>query len=593
MPTTLGSSFLIEPIPDDTFVPEDFNEEQREMARAAEEFVDGEVMPRLDEIQKKGPEVMPGLLKQAGEIGLLSIEIPEEFGGLGLDKASAMLVSETAAKEASFSISWGAHTGIGTLPIVYFGTDAQRNSYLPRLGTGEWIAAYALTEAGSGSDALAARTTAVRDGDAWVLDGTKQFITNAGFADVFVVFAQVDGDKFSAFIVERSDSGVSTGPEEQKLGIKGSSTRTLILESARIPADRLLGEIGRGHKIAFSILNVGRFKLGCGSVGAARECLEYSVGYARDRKQFGRPIIEFGMIQRKLADMASRLYAAESLGYRTAGLMDAATVEAKQEFPSPGPERDEALRAVLEEYTVECSIVKVFGTECLDFVADEALQILGGYGFLSDYPIERHFRDSRINRIFEGTNEVNRLIIPSTVLKRAAQGRLDYFAFIEAVKKEIAAGKVAAPERDGALSADVAACEQAKRLVAFAVDLLVSKNLQDLVTKQQHLEVLANMVIDTYAAASTVARTRKLVRTHPDADSANELDLTRIFVASANERIADGARRLVANELEGDEMLAAFRTIDTLAEFMPIATIAAKTRIAERISAGNLRFLDQ
>jgi alkylation response protein AidB-like acyl-CoA dehydrogenase len=593
MSSTVGASFLIEPIPEDTFVPEDFTAEQREMARAAADFVDGEVMSRLDDIQAKGPEIIPELLKKAGEIGMLAIEIPEEYGGLGLDKASAMLVSETAAKEASFSISWGAHTGIGSLPIVYFGSEDQREKYLPKLGTGEWLAAYALTEAESGSDALAARASAVRDGDDWVLDGTKQFITNAGFADVFVVFAQVDGDKFSAFIVERTDPGVSTGPEEQKLGIKGSSTRQLILESVRIPGDRLLGAIGRGHKIAFSILNVGRFKLGCGSVGAARECLHYSVAYARDRVQFKRPIIEFGMIQRKIADMAARLYAAESIGYRTAGLMDAATAEAKARIPERGPERDEALREVLEEYTVECSIVKVFGTECLDFVADEALQILGGYGFLADYPIERHYRDSRINRIFEGTNEVNRLIIPSTVLKRAAKGRLDYFAFIEKVKLEIEAGSIVAPLGEGPLSADAAACEQAKRLVAFSVDLLVSRNLQDLVTKQQHLEVLANMIIDTFAAASVVARTRKFARTHPDAEMDNELDLTRIFVASANERIADGARRLVANELEGDEMLAAFRTIDTLATFMPIATIAAKTRIAERIAAGNLRFLDQ
>jgi alkylation response protein AidB-like acyl-CoA dehydrogenase len=589
MPPTAGAGFLIEPIPDDTFVPEDFSDEQRAMARSAEEFVDREVIPRLDEIQAKGPEVMPNLLRRAGELGLLAIEIPKEYEGLGLDKATAMLVSETAAKEASFSISWGAHTGIGSLPIVYFGTEAQRRHYLPRLATGEWLAAYALTEADSGSDALAAKTSAQREGDFWVLSGTKQFITNAGFADVFVVFAQVDGDQFSAFIVERSDPGVSTGPEEQKLGIKGSSTRQLILDSARMPADRLLGDIGRGHKIAFSILNVGRFKLGCGSAGAARECLLYSVGYARERVQFGKPIIEFGMIQRKLADMAARLYAAESIGYRTAGLMDAAFAE----VPASGPDREEGLRKVLEEYTVECSIVKVFGTECLDFVSDEALQILGGYGFLADYPIERHYRDSRINRIFEGTNEVNRLIIPSTVLKRAAQGRLDYFAFVEKVKGEIAAGRVVEPEEEGPLGADVAACEQAKRLVAFAVDLLVARNLQDLVTKQQHLEVLANMIIDTFAAASVVARTRKLVRANPTAEMENELDLTRIFVASANERIADGARRLVANELSGEELVAAFRTIDTLATFLPIATIAAKTRIAERIAAGNLRFLDQ
>ncbi len=587
MTTSAGSAFLIDPVPKEVFTPEDFSDEQRAMARSAEEFVDREVIPRLAEIEERKERVLPESLRRAGEIGLLAIEVPEEHGGLGLDKATAMLVSERAAKVASFSVSWGAHTGIGTLPIVYYGSEAQKQRYLPRLATGEWLAAYALTEPGSGSDALAAKTVARLEGDSWVLQGTKQFITNAGFADVFVVFAQADGDKFSAFLVERSDPGVSTGPEEQKLGIKGSSTRQLLLDSARIPTDRLLGEIGRGHKIAFNILNVGRFKLGCGAVGAARECLRHGVEYARERVQFGQPIIRFGMIQRKIADMATRIYAADAIGYRTAGLLDAAGAT----LPPAGPERDEGWRRVLEEYTVECSVVKVFGTECLDFVADEALQILGGYGFLADHPIERHYRDSRINRIFEGTNEVNRLIIPATVLKRAGLGRLPYFPFIEQVKREIAEGSVVAPREAGPLSADVSACEQAKRLVAFAADLLVRRNLGDLATRQQHLEILANMMIDTFAADSVVARARKHMEMRGAPSVENELDMTRIFVASANERIADGARRLVANELGGEDLSAAFHTIERLSTFLPIATIAAKTRIAERIATGDLQFL--
>ena len=587
MPTARGAAFLIDPVPEDVFTPEDFSDEQRSMARTAEEFIDREVVPRLAEIEEKQQGVIPELLHRAGELGLLAIEVPEAYGGLGLDKATALLVSERAAKVASFSVSWGAHTGIGTLPIVYYGSEDQKRTYLPRLASGEWLAAYALTEPGSGSDALAAKTLARREGDVWVLSGTKQFITNAGFADLFTVFAQVDGDKFTAFLVERADPGVSTGPEEQKLGIRGSSTRPLLLDAARIPADRLLGEVGRGHKIAFNILNVGRFKLGGGALGAARECLRLAVEYGKGRRQFDRPIVEFGMVQRKLADMATRLYAADAMAYRSAGLLDAAIAE----LPALGPERDEGLRAVLEEFTVECSIVKVFGTECLDFVADESLQILGGYGFLKDYPIERHYRDSRINRIFEGTNEINRLIIPATVLKRAAQGKLPYFEWTERVKREVEGGTRPPAAGEGPLAADLLAAEQAKKIVAWTADLLVRRNLKDLATRQQHLEILANMVIDIFAVDSVVARTRKLLREHGVSAVPNEVDITRTFVASANERIADGARRLIANELAAEELAKAVGTISQLALDLPIATIAAKTRIAERIVAGDVRFL--
>jgi len=580
-----GCAFLMDPVPDDVFALEDFGPEQRAMARTAEEFIDREVTPRLAEIEEKKAGVVPELLRRAGEIGLLAIEVPEAHGGLGLDKATALLVAEQAAKVGSFSVSWGAHTGIGTLPIVYYGSEAQKRSYLPRLASGAWLAAYALTEPDSGSDALAAKTIARREGDAWVLSGTKQFITNAGFADLFTVFAQVEGDRFTAFLVERTDPGVSTGPEEQKLGIQGSSTRALLLDSARLPADRVLGELGRGHKIAFNILNVGRFKLGGGALGAARECLRVAVEYGKGRVQFKRPIVAFGMIQRKIADMATRLFAADSMAYRTAGLLDAAAAAA----PAGGAERDAALRDVLEDYTVECSALKVFGSECLDFVADESLQMLGGYGFLRDYPIERHYRDSRINRIFEGTNEINRLILPATLLRRAGKGEIGYFAFVESVQREVAAGTAAPAAAPELLAADVAAVEQAKKLVAWTAHLLVSRNLRDLAERQQHLEILANTMIDLFAVDSVVARTRKLLRAWGPAGVANELDLTRVFVASTNERIADGARRLAANELAGTELETALAAIDRLALRLPIATIAAKTRIAERIVAGDVR----
>jgi len=588
MPVASGCAFLIEPVPDDVFVLEDFGEEARAMAHTAQEFVDREVMPRLGEIEAKKHGVMPDLLHRAGEIGLLAIEVPEAYGGLGLDKATALLVSARAAKVGSFSISWGAHTGIGTLPIVYYGSEAQKRAYLPKLASGEWLAAYALTEPGSGSDALAAATSARREGDHWVLSGTKQFITNAGFADLFTVFAQVDG-KFSAFLVERTDPGVATGPEEQKLGLQGSSTRQLLLDGARIPADRLLGELGRGHKIAFNILNVGRFKLGGGALGAARECLRFAVDYGRERKQFGKPIVEFGMLQRKIADMATRLYAADSMAYRTAGLLDSAL----SEVPATGPEHDAGLLRVLEEYTVECSVLKVFGTECLDFIADESLQIFGGYGFLRDYPIERHYRDSRVNRIFEGTNEVNRLIIPATLLKRAGKGQVAYFPYVAAVQEEVASGAAAPAPGAEPLAVDTLAVEQAKKIVAWAAQLLVSRNLKDLAERQQHLEILANLVIDTFAADSVVARTRKLLRARGAAGVENHLDMTRVFVASASERIADGARRLAANELVGAELDAAIAVIDRLQLRLPIATIAAKTRIAERIVAGDVEALTE
>src|SRR5882762_4333545 len=452
----VGGSWLVEPVgATPQFTGADFTDDDRLYAKTAEDFVRNEVLTRLEEIESKQEGLMPSLLKRAGELGLLMVDIPERYGGLGLRKATSMLVSERGALCASFSVSWGAHTGIGTLPIVYYGSEAQKQRYLPRLATGELLAAYALTEPGSGSDALAARTQAVPDaGGGYRLTGVKQFITNAGFADLFTVFAKVGGEHFTAFLVERGVPGLSTGPEEKKLGIRGSSTRQVILEDVRVPGDRVLGQVGQGHKIAFNILNIGRFKLGAGSGGAAKECLHIALEYAKEREQFGRPIASFGMIQRKLADMATRIYVADSMSYRTAGLMDAA---AERLDPTTADHATRLVRESVEEYTIEASILKVFGTETLDFVADESLQVLGGYGFTAEYPVERHYRDSRINRIFEGTNEINRLIIPATLVKRIGQGQLAFGEFLQQVDREIADRSAWPPPAGGPLGRELRA----------------------------------------------------------------------------------------------------------------------------------------
>ncbi len=585
--SVIGASWLMDPVGSlAQFTGADFTEDDLLYAKTAEEFVRNEVLPRLEDIEAKQEGLMPALLKRAGELGLLMVDIPERYGGLGLRKTTSMLVSERGALCASFSVSWGAHTGIGTLPLVYYGTEAQKQRYLPKLATGEWLAAYALTEPGSGSDALAAKTQAVLQPDgSYRLTGTKQFITNAGFADLFTVFAKVDGESFTAFLVERTAAGVSTGPEEHKLGIRGSSTRQLILEDASVGADAVLGEVGQGHKIAFNILNIGRFKLGAGAVGAAKDCLQVALDYAKERHQFGRPIASFGMIQRKLADMATRIYVADSMSYRTAGLMDDAAATVDQNVPGAALQ---LVRESIEEYTVEASILKVFGTETLDFVADEALQILGGYGFTADYPIERHYRDARINRIFEGTNEINRLIIPATVVKRIGQGRIPYMEFLQLVDRELADIPALPSPAPGPLGCETAATERAKRVVAYTARLLLERELASLKDKQQHLEILSNMLIDLYAMDSVVNRTRLLLgHTTPDAD-ALRLAMTNVFVTSANERVADGARRLLANELEGEELRQHLGRVDSLVMYFPIRTIAVKTQIAEALVARGL-----
>ena len=587
MSASAGGSWLVTSVgAAPQFTGADFSEDDLLYAKTAEDFVRDEVLPRIADIEAKQEGVMPALLKRAGELGLLMVDIPEAYGGLGLRKTTSMLVSERGALCASFSVSWGAHTGIGTLPLVYYGTEAQKQRYLPRLATGEWLAAYALTEPQAGSDALAAKTKAIidADGKTYRLTGTKQFITNAGFADLFTVFAKVDGEKFTAFLVERTTPGLSLGPEEHKLGIRGSSTRQVILENAPVPVDCVLGEIGQGHKIAFNILNIGRFKLGAGAVGAAKDCLRVALAYARDRHQHGRPIASFGMIQRKLADMATRIYVADSMSYRTAGLMDDAAAAIDKGAPDAGRR---LVEESIEEYTIEASILKVFGTETLDFVADESLQVLGGYGFTADYPVERHYRDSRINRIFEGTNEINRLIIPATLVKRIGMGRLPYIEFLQQIDHEIADPSVWPAAAEGPLRREIRATEVAKRLVAYTARLLMQRSLDSLKDKQQHLEILANMIIDVYAMDSVVNRTQLLVGHGTPEDDELRRAMTNVFVSSANERVIDGARRILANEFEGDQ-LRQHIALEVIVLHMPIRTIAVKTRISEALVAHGL-----
>src|SRR5437588_905830 len=418
-----GGSFLIEDRqPEDIFTPEDFTEQHQLIAQTTEDFANNEIVPNIERIEKKEFEVSRALVRKASELGLTSVDIPEEYGGMEMDKVASSIIADRIAKSGSFSVTWGSHVGIGTLPIVWFGTDAQKKKYLPKLASGEWIGAYALSESSSGSDALNCRARAdlAPDGKHYVLNGEKMWITNAGFADVFVVFAKLGGEQFTAFIVERTFTGFSVGAEEHKMGIRGSSTCPLILNDCQVPLENMLGEIGKGHVIAFNILNVGRFKLGAGCVGGARNALQNAIEYAKQRKAFNHPIAEFGLIREKLANIAVGVFAGEAMIYRTVGMIDVAL----SEIDKSGDDATREIRKAIEEYAVECSIAKVCGSEMLDYAVDEMVQIYGGYGFVEEYPAERSYRDSRVNRIFEGTNEINRLIITGFLLKRAMTGQL-------------------------------------------------------------------------------------------------------------------------------------------------------------------------
>lgn len=580
-----GGSFLLgETNPQDVFTPEDLTEEHRMIAAMTADFIHDEVSPHDEEIEKQNFPVIVQHLKRAGELGLLGAEVPEEYGGSDLDKISDTLITENMVRGSSFVLSYGAHVGIGSLPIVLFGTEEQKQKYLPHLVSGERIAAYCLTEPSSGSDALGAKTTAVlsEDGSSYQLNGTKQYITNAGFADVFVVYAKVDGEKFTAFIVEREYPGVSTGVEEKKMGIRGSSTCSLILEDVRVPVENVLGEIGRGHIIAFNILNVGRYKLAAGCVGSSKWTIELSVNYAKERKQFNKSLVEFPLIQKKLADMAVRTYVTESMVYRTGGLLD----QAKKRINSNEPDVAKQTVQALEEFAMECSINKVFASEALDFIADEGVQIHGGYGYTQDYLVERIYRDARINRIFEGTNEINRLLIPATLLRKAMKGEIPLFAAAQGLQQELIGYLPPMLDDDQRIEKMGAMLASAKKIFLMAGGIAVEAYQQKLEDQQEILEALADMMIEIFAMESAYLRTCKSVQSVGEEKSEHKIQLTTVFVHESLARLEGYAKTIIAAVGDGDTSMTQLSILKKLVRFQVVDLIQIKREIAKVIIDG-------
>jgi len=577
-----GGSFLLEERkPDEVFTPEDFTEQHQLIGQTAEEFAVNEILPNAEKIEHKDFSISRDLVKKAGDLGLSAVEIPEAYGGLEMDKVTAAVIADHIAKYAGFATTWGAHSGIGLLPIVYFGTEEQKKKYLPRLAAGEIVGAYALSEASSGSDALHCRARAQLspDGSHYVLNGEKMWITNAGFADLFTVFAKVDGEKFTAFLVERTFPGFSVGAEEHKMGIRGSSTCPLILNDCKVPAENLLGEIGKGHVIAFNILNVGRFKLGAMCVGGARVSLENAIGYAKQRKAFNKVIADFGLVREKLANMAVLIYVGESLVYRTVGMMDVALAEVDKSSPDAAKET----RKAIEEYAVECSILKVWGSEMIDYVVDETVQVYGGYGFVEEYPAERAYRDARINRIFEGTNEINRLIITGFLLKRAMSGQLPLMPAIKKLMDEVLAGPSVGEELEGPLADECKLVAQAKKLGLFVSGVATQKYMQAIQDQQEVMGAIADIVIETYAMESAVLRAQKMVESQGDAAAALPIAMTRVYLAQAMDKVESAAKKIIAAVAEGDMLRTQLAILRRLAKHEPFNTIELRQQIAQKM----------
>jgi butyryl-CoA dehydrogenase len=584
IPTTKisGGSFLLdERRPEEVFTPEDFSEQHQLIGQTAEEFAVNEILPNVEKIEHKDFSVTRDLLRKAGELGLSGVEVPEAYGGLEMDKVTAAVIADHIAKYAGFATTWGGHTGIGTLPIVYFGTEDQKNKYLPRLAAGEIVGAYALSEASSGSDAMNCRTKAMLspDGKHYILNGEKMWITNAGFADLFTVFAKIDGEKFSAFLVEKNFPGISIGAEEHKMGIRGSSTCPVILNDCKVPVENLLGEIGKGHIIAFNILNIGRFKLGAMCVGGARVALENSIAYAKQRKAFNKVIADFGLVREKIANMAVGIFTGESLVYRTVGMMDVALNEVDKSSPDAAKET----RKAIEEYAVECSIIKVWGSEMIDYVADEMVQIYAGYGFVEEYPAERTYRDARINRIFEGTNEINRLIITGFLLKRAMSGQLALMPAIKKLMDEVLSGPSSGDELDGPLPEERKLVSQAKKLGLFAAGAATQKYMQAIQDQQEIMGAIADMTIETYAMESVVLRAQKIVQTKGESAAALPLAMTRVYISQAMEKIEAAAKKVIAAVADGDMLRTQLAILRRLAKYEPFNVIELRQQIAQKM----------
>ncbi len=578
-----GGAFLVESIsPQEIFTPEDFSEEQRLIAQAAIEFVVGEVQPQIDDIEAQKEGLLPGLVKKAGKLGFLSGDIAEEYGGQELDKVSVTLLMEKLSQGgASFMVAYAVHTGIGSLPIIFFGSKDQKKRYLPKIATGETITAYALTEPGAGSDALNAKTTASlsADGKYYILNGQKQFISNAGFADLFVTYAKVDGEKFTSFIVERDFEGVSVDEEENKMGMKGSSTRSVIFSEAKVPVRNVLGEVGKGHIVAFNTLNIGRFKLGGGCLGSSKNALLDAVTYAKQRVQFGKPIAEFGMIKHKIAEMAIRTFTMESMVYRTAALIDRALQRIDDHADDVGIQMAKGI----EEYAIEDSINKIYSSEVLDHVVDEALQIHGGYGYIHDYAIERGYRDSRINRIWEGTNEINRLLIMDMLTKRAMKNRLPVLAAAQKVANELLTLRPKVETDDENLTLQKEMVEMSKKIGLLVAGAAVQKYMMKLAEEQEVLGSISDIVIEVFAMESALLRAMKTMEKSNDEKPQIQKKMVKVYVNDAFDRVERFAKQTLAAIAEGDTLRTQLSALKKLTRFIPVNAVALRREIADHV----------
>jgi len=565
--------------PTEVFTPEDVNEEQRQIAATAAQFAREEILPNSAAIESKQPGVLAGLIRKAGELGFVSVDIAEEYGGMGMDKITSTLVTDHLSMLASFSTAFGSHVGIATLPLVWYGTEEQKRRYLPKLGSGEWIGGYGLSEASSGSDAMHIRTRATLspDGSAYTLDGEKMWITNCGIASLYTIFAKIDGEKFSAFLVERDTPGLTVGAEEHKLGIRGSSTCSLVLDGCKIPASNLLGEAGKGHHIAFNVLNVGRLKLGVACVGGARQALGQMIRYAKERRAFGKTIAEFGLIQQKISSSATKLYAAESMAYRTAGMIDAGLAALAPELAHDPRETQRRI----EEYAVECSILKVYGSEMLTLVADELIATMGGYGYVEEYPAERVYRDARINRIFEGTNEINRLIITGWLMKRATSGKLPLLPAIKKLMDEV----TQPPSFDSVVNAgeplarECEALSSARKIALFAAGVASQRFMTALQEQQEVMADLADMISQVYALESALLRARKLAAAGTSSSEAAAA-MTGLLADETIALAERASRRVLAACSEGDLLRTQLAILRRLARFTPADSVALSRTVA-------------
>jgi len=576
-----GEFLLVDASPEEVFTPEDFDKEQVMIAQSAIEFGKGEIAAKKEEMEEVNPELLRELMQKAGELGLIGADFPEIYEGSELDKVSSTLISEHINQGVTgFGVTYAVQTGIGSLPVALFGTPEQKKKYLPKLASAEWIGAYALTEPGHGSDALGAETEATlsEDGTHYILRGQKQFITNAGFADVFLTYAQVDGDKFTSFIVERSWDGVSVDEEEKKMGVHGSSTRAVIFQDVKVPLENVLGEVGRGHVVALNTLNVGRYKLGAIAMGSAKVMIAETIKYAKGRVQFGRPISDFGLIRQKIADMIVQIYVTESMVYRTAGLLDLTLKGIDPTRAEAGRETGEALR----KYALECSINKIFSSEMLDFVVDECVQTFGGYGYIQEYPAEGAYRDSRINRIWEGTNEINRLVIVDTIMKSAMKGELP---LLDAVKKLMGDLMSFRPSmgmgEEGLLEAEKTMVANAKKMALLSAGAAAQKYMQKLAKEQEIIALIADMIILIFAMESALLRALKKAGKEGEEKSALHVAATRIFINDTLPKIDVMSKQIFAAIAEGEELRTQLMGIKKLAKYTPVNTIALRRLIAE------------